>query len=46
MCGIAGIVSSNRTERIEEALVHQMCEAIRTMKACLRATTSDWECGG
>ena len=28
MCGIAGIVSSNRTERIEEALVHQMCEAI------------------
>ena len=28
MCGIAGIVSSNRTERIEEALVHQMCDAI------------------
>jgi asparagine synthase (glutamine-hydrolysing) len=28
MCGIAGIVSSNRAERIEEALVHQMCEAI------------------
>ena len=28
MCGIAGIVSSDRTERIEEALVHQMCEAI------------------
>ena len=28
MCGIAGIVSSNRTERIEEALVHEMCEAI------------------
>ena len=28
MCGIAGIVSSDRTERIEESLVHQMCEAI------------------
>jgi asparagine synthase (glutamine-hydrolysing) len=28
MCGIAGIVSSDRSERIEEALVHQMCEAI------------------
>jgi asparagine synthase (glutamine-hydrolysing) len=28
MCGIAGIVSSDRTERIEEAVVHQMCEAI------------------
>ncbi len=28
MCGIAGIVSSDRTERIEEALVRQMCDAI------------------
>src|SRR5206468_3099996 len=28
MCGIAGIVSSDRAERIEESLVHQMCEAI------------------
>jgi asparagine synthase (glutamine-hydrolysing) len=28
MCGIAGIVSSDRSERIEEALVHQMCEAM------------------
>jgi len=28
MCGIAGIVSSDRTERIDETLVHQMCEAI------------------
>src|SRR5215467_5945650 len=28
MCGIAGIVSSDRQERVEEALVHQMCEAI------------------
>lgn len=28
MCGIAGIVSSDATERIEEALVHRMCEAI------------------
>ena len=28
MCGIAGVVSSDRTERIEEALVRQMCDAI------------------
>jgi asparagine synthase (glutamine-hydrolysing) len=28
MCGIAGIVSSDRTERIEEVLVRQMCDAI------------------
>ena len=28
MCGIAGIVSSERSERIEEATVHAMCEAI------------------
>lgn len=28
MCGIAGVVSSDRNERIEEATVHQMCEAI------------------
>src|SRR5215470_7615602 len=28
MCGIAGVVSADRTERIEEALVRQMCDAI------------------
>ncbi len=28
MCGIAGVVSSNRAERIEEATIHRMCEAI------------------
>jgi asparagine synthase (glutamine-hydrolysing) len=28
MCGIAGIVSSDRGERIEEAAVHRMCQAI------------------
>src|SRR5215469_3244224 len=28
MCGIAGIVSSDRTERIEEVAVRQMCDAI------------------
>jgi asparagine synthase (glutamine-hydrolysing) len=28
MCGIAGIVSSDRTERIEEITVHRMCQAI------------------
>ncbi len=28
MCGIAGVVSSDRTERIEEITVHRMCQAI------------------
>jgi asparagine synthase (glutamine-hydrolysing) len=28
MCGIAGIVSSERAERIEEITVHRMCQAI------------------
>lgn len=28
MCGIAGVVSANRGERIEEAIVHRMCDAI------------------
>jgi asparagine synthase (glutamine-hydrolysing) len=28
MCGIAGMVSSDRAERIEEAAVHRMCQAI------------------
>jgi len=28
MCGIAGMVSSDRTRRIDEALVRQMCNAI------------------
>src|SRR6266496_6069634 len=28
MCGIAGIVSSDRTERVEEITVHRMCQAI------------------
>jgi asparagine synthase (glutamine-hydrolysing) len=28
MCGIAGIVSSDRAERIEEITVHRMCQAI------------------
>src|SRR5713226_5319801 len=28
MCGIAGVVSSNRGERIEEAIVRRMCDAI------------------
>jgi asparagine synthase (glutamine-hydrolysing) len=28
MCGIAGIVSSDRTERIEESAIHRMCQAI------------------
>jgi len=28
MCGIAGIVSSDRSQRIEEAAVHRMCQAI------------------
>jgi len=28
MCGIAGIVSAARADRIDAALVHQMCEAI------------------
>jgi asparagine synthase (glutamine-hydrolysing) len=28
MCGIAGVVSSDRSERIDEATVHQMCQAI------------------
>jgi asparagine synthase (glutamine-hydrolysing) len=28
MCGIAGIVSSDRAERIEEISVHRMCQAI------------------
>jgi asparagine synthase (glutamine-hydrolysing) len=29
MCGIAGIISSDQSERIEEAVVHHMCETIR-----------------
>lgn len=29
MCGIAGIVSSDRTERIEESVVRRMCDSIR-----------------
>ena len=28
MCGIAGVVSADRAERIEEAVVRQMCDAI------------------
>ncbi len=28
MCGIAGIASSDRSERIEEATIHRMCQAI------------------
>jgi asparagine synthase (glutamine-hydrolysing) len=28
MCGIAGIVSSDRAERIEENTIHRMCQAI------------------
>jgi len=28
MCGIAGIVSANRSDRIEEAVVRRMCDAI------------------
>src|SRR6266498_90478 len=28
MCGIAGIVSSERSQRIEEATIHRMCQAI------------------
>src|ERR1700747_1472111 len=28
MCGIAGVVSSDRTERIEEAVVPQRCQAV------------------
>src|SRR5260370_24304663 len=28
MCGIAGIVSSDRAQRIEEAVVHGMCQTI------------------
>src|SRR5260370_20903592 len=28
MCGIAGVVSADRTERIEESTVHRMCQAI------------------
>src|SRR5437762_13278016 len=28
MCGIAGIVSADRSERIEEAAIHRMCQAI------------------
>ena len=28
MCGIAGIVSADRTERIEHSTVHRMCQAI------------------
>src|SRR5713101_3477337 len=28
MCGIAGVVSSDRAERIEESTVHRMCQAI------------------
>ena len=28
MCGIAGVVSSDRVERIEESTVHRMCQAI------------------
>jgi asparagine synthase (glutamine-hydrolysing) len=28
MCGIAGIVSSDRTERIDEITIHRMCQAI------------------
>ena len=28
MCGIAGIVSADRSERIEQSTVHRMCQAI------------------
>jgi asparagine synthase (glutamine-hydrolysing) len=28
MCGIAGVVSADRAERIEESTVHRMCQAI------------------
>src|SRR5712691_3112216 len=28
MCGIAGVVSADRTDQIEESTVHRMCQAI------------------